>query len=98
MARRHVADAGAVTLAIVIHEVVKRGGSIARHPHKFGCERGRRQHLSEPPCVRVHKGREAVGDLVTWRSWQRQRGLSGESVENINKRVNNSMYATHSGV
>ena len=53
MARRHVADAGAVTLNIVIHEVEETGESIARHPHEFERERGWCQHPSEPPGIRV---------------------------------------------
>ena len=43
-----IADVGAVALNIVIHEVMETGGSVARHPHEFGCERGRHQHPSEP--------------------------------------------------
>ena len=66
VARCHVADAGAVTLAIVIHEVEETGGSIARHSHEFGCERGRREHPSEPLGVCVHEGCEAIGELVVW--------------------------------
>ena len=67
MARRHVTDAGAITLAIVIHEVEETGGSIARHSHKFGCERGQRGHPSEPLGVCVHGRREAIGELaIQW--------------------------------
>ena len=40
MARCHIADAGAVTLNIVIHEVEETGGRIAHHPHEFGHKRG----------------------------------------------------------
>ena len=40
MARCHVADVGAVALNLVIQEFVESGGSIARHSHEFGCERG----------------------------------------------------------
>ena len=77
MARCHVADAGAVTLAIVIHEVEEIGGSIARHPHELGCERRRRQHFLEPLGVRVHGGREVVGEPVVQWLWCEQRGPSG---------------------
>ena len=83
MARRHVADAGAVTLNIVIHEVEEIGGSIARHPHEFGRERGRRQHPSEPPGVRVHGGREAIGEPVAWWSRWGQRGPFGELAKGV---------------
>ena len=77
VARLHIADAGAVTLNIVIHEVEETGGSIARHPHEFGRERGRRQHPSEPPSVRIRGGREAVGEpVVRWLQYG-QRGPSG---------------------
>ena len=41
VARCHITDAGAITLNLVIYEFVEIGGSIARHPHEFGCERGR---------------------------------------------------------
>ena len=64
MARRHVADAGAVALNLIIQEFMESGGSIARHSHEFGCERGRRQRPLEPPSVRVSGGREAVGEPV----------------------------------
>ena len=64
MARCHIADAGAITLNIVIHEVEETGGSIARYPHEFGCERRQRQHFLEPPGIRVHEGREALGERV----------------------------------
>ena len=47
MARRHIAIARAITLNIVIHEVEEIGGSIARHPHEFGSERGRHGHPSD---------------------------------------------------
>ena len=47
VARRYVADARAVALNLVIQEFVETGGSIARHPHEFGRERGRRRHPSE---------------------------------------------------
>ena len=54
VARCHdVVDAEAVALNLVIHEFIERGGSIARYPHKFGCERGWCQHPLKPPCVRV---------------------------------------------
>ena len=46
--RRHVTDAGAVTLNIIIHEVEEIGGSIARHPHEFGRERGGAGILRSP--------------------------------------------------
>ena len=73
VARRHVADARAVTLNIVIHEVEETGGSIAHHPHEFRCKRGQRQHPLEPLGVRVRGGREAVGEPVAWRSRRGQR-------------------------
>ena len=77
VARRHVTDAGAVTLNNVIPKVEEIGGSIACHPHEFGYERRWRQHFSEPPGVRVHEGREAVGEPIV--RWLRcgQRGPSG---------------------
>ena len=69
VARCHdVADAGAVALNIIIQEVVKRGESVARHPYEFRCERGWRQHPSEPPGIRICGGHEAVGEPVAWRS------------------------------
>ena len=77
MARSHVADAGAIALNLVIQEFIETGGSIARHPHKFGCERGWRQHFSEPLGIRVHGGREAVGEPVVRCLRYGQRGPSG---------------------
>ena len=64
MARRHVADAGAVALNLVIQEFVENGGSIACHSHEFGCERGQCQHSSEPLSIHVRGGREAIGEPV----------------------------------
>ena len=63
-------------LNLIIQEFRESGGSIARHSHEFGCERGRRQHPLEPPSLHVHGGHEAVGEPVAWRSWQGQRGPS----------------------
>ena len=77
MARRHIADAGAVTLNIVIHEVEEIGGSIAHHPHEFEHERGRRWHPLEPLGISIRGGRKAIGEPVAWRSWWGQRGPSG---------------------
>jgi len=76
VARCHVADARAVTLNIVIHEVKEIGRSIARHPHEFGHERGRRRHPSEPPGVCVRGRCEAIGEPVVWRSQWGQQGPS----------------------
>ena len=42
VARCHVADAGAITPDVIIHDVEEAGGSIARHPHKLRRERVRR--------------------------------------------------------
>ena len=65
MARCHdVADAGAIAFNLVIHEVMERGRSVARHPYEFRCERGRHQLLSKPPRVRVREGLEAVGEPI----------------------------------
>jgi hypothetical protein len=84
VARCHdVADARAIAFNIVIHEVVKRGGSVACHPHEFRCERGRHQHLSEPPRICVHGGREAIGEPVARGLQRGQQGPSGESAEDI---------------
>ena len=77
MARCHVADVGAVTLDIVIHEVEEMGGSIARHPHEFGHESGRRRHLSEAPDIHIRGRCDAVGEPVAWQSRRRQRGPFG---------------------
>ena len=84
MARCHdVTDAGAITFNLVIYKVMKGGGSIARHPHEFGCERGRHQHLSEPPCIHVRGGREAVGEPIAWRSRWGQRDPYRELAKDI---------------
>ena len=48
VARRHITDGRAITLNIVIHEVEEIGGSIARHPHEFGRERGGADTLQSP--------------------------------------------------
>ena len=78
-----VADAGAVAFDLVIDEVVKGGGSVARHPHELGYERGRRQHPSEPLRARVQGGHEAIGEPVARRSWWGQRGPSRELEEGV---------------
>ena len=77
MDRCHVADAGAVTLNIVIHEVKETSGSIAHHPHEFGREWGRRRHPSEPSGIRIRRGREVIGEPIAWWSRQGQQGPSG---------------------
>ena len=84
MARCHdVADAGAIAFDLVIDEVMEGGGSVARHPHELGRERGQHQHPSESPHSRVHGGREAVGEQVAqWSRWG-QRCPSGESAKGV---------------
>ena len=84
MARCHdIADAGAIAFDLISDEGVEGGGSMARHPHELGRERGWRQCPLESPHTRVHEGPEAVGEPVAQRSWWRQQGTSGESVEGV---------------
>ena len=67
VARCHATDAGAVALNLIIQEFMESGGSIARHSHEFGCERGRHQRPLEPLSIRVHGGCEAIGEpVVRW--------------------------------
>ena len=67
VARCHVTDAGAITLNLVIQELVEIGGSKARHSHEFGCERGQRQRPLEASSICVHGGRKAVGEpVIRW--------------------------------
>ena len=76
VARCHVTDAGAVTHNLIIYEFIEIGGSIARHPHKFRCERGWHQLSSEPLSIHVRGGREAIGEPVERWLWCGQCGPS----------------------
>ena len=81
MARCHdVADARAIAFDLVIDEVMEGGGSVARHLHELGRERGRRPHPLESPHTRVHEGRKAVGEPVArwlrWGQWAPSRELA----------------------
>jgi len=67
VARCHIADAGAVTPDVVVHDVEEIGGSIASHPHELRHERRWRHNLLEPLDVRVHGRQEAIGEpVIRW--------------------------------